>query len=132
MGSSGDNLKLKGRLEVFYKELIPILQRFPKTQRYTLAENIEKETLGCVRLVLEAEYIKSQRLESLKKLRTHLHLITFLLRVSMHNFFIKESVYEKLTRETSEMGRITSGWIKREESQIKLFDKIQSAQESLL
>ncbi len=111
-----DKLKLKGKIEEFYKELIPILQRYPKTQRYTLAENIEKETLKCVRLVFEAEYNKQRRVEVLKSLRTSLHLITFLLRISKRSSFIKEGIYEKLVRDTSEMGRITSVWIKREMS----------------
>lgn len=115
MGTA-DNLKLKGKLEEFYKELIPVLQRFPKTQRYTLAENIEKETLNCVRLVFEAEYVKARRLEALKGLRTNLHMITFLLRISRHGSFITDGIYEKLTHNTLEMGKITSGWIKREET----------------
>lgn len=113
---AGDNLKLKGKIEDFYQELIPILQKFPKTQRYTLAENIEKETLACVKLVFEAEYIKGNRLDSLRKLRTTLHVITFLLRISRKSSFITEGIYEKLTRDTSEMGKITSGWIKNEEA----------------
>lgn len=108
------NLKIKGKIEEFYQELIPILQKFPKTQRYTLAENIEKETLACVRLIFEAEYVKDRRMDALKNLRTNLHVITFLLRVSRKSSFITDGVYEKLVRETSEMGKITSGWIKNE------------------
>lgn len=108
------NLKIKGKIEEFYQELIPILQKFPKTQRYTLAENIEKETLACVRLIFEAEYVKDRRMDALKSLRTSLHVITFLLRVSSKSSFITDGVYEKLVRETSEMGKITSGWIKNE------------------
>lgn len=116
---AGDNLKLKGKIEEFYQGLIPILQKFPKTQRYTLAENIEKETLACVRLVFEAEYVKARRLEALKSLRLGLHVITFLLRVSHKSSFIRDGVYEQLTRETTEMGKIASGWIKSEESSAK-------------
>lgn len=114
--ASGDNLKLKGKLENFYLELIPILQRFPKVQRYTLAENIEKETLECARLIFEAEYGKTGRLEALKKLRTNLHLITFLLRVSHRKSFLKDNAYEMLTGATTEMGKLASSWIKREET----------------
>lgn len=113
---AGDNLKLKGKIEEFYLQLIPILQRFPKAQRYTLAENIEKETLACIKFVLEAEYNKSSRLESLQKLRTILHTITILLRVSSRSSLLKEEAYEQLCRATSELGKITSGWIKNETS----------------
>lgn len=112
---AGDNLKLKGKIEEFYQGLIPILQKFPKTQRYTLAENIEKETLACVKLIFEAEYIKARRSDALKQLRTRLHVITFLLRISAKSSFIKENIYEQLTRDTTEMGKITSGWIKNTE-----------------
>lgn len=125
---AADNLKLKGKIEGFYKDLIPILQRFPKTQRYTLAENIEKETLAGIKLVFEAEYIKVRRLDALKELRTRLHVITFLLRIAAQSSFIKEGIYEKLTRDTSEMGKITSGWIKREENHAKSSDKIATRQ----
>ena len=109
-----------GKIEEFYEELIPILQRFPKVQRYTLAENIEKETLACIRLVFEAAYLANSRLDSLKKLRTRLHMITLLIRVSRKTDLIKtDGIYENLTRKTSEMGKITSGWIKNEEVRLK-------------
>lgn len=113
---AGDNLKLKGKIEEFYLQLIPILQRFPKTQRYTLAETIEKETLMSIKLVLDAEYNKNSRLESLQRLRTTLHTITILLRVSSRSNLLQEAAYEQLCRTTSELGKITSGWIKNESS----------------
>ena len=112
--AGGNNLKLKGKIEEFYKELIPVLQKYPKTQRYTLAENIEKETLNCVRKLFDAEYNKSRRVESLTELRTSLHIITFLLRISIQSKFITENTYEQFVRKTSEIGKITSGWIKTE------------------
>lgn len=115
MGDGG-SLKLKGKIEEFYNELIPILRKYPKTQRYTLAENIEKETLRCVRLILEAKYVKTGREDTLRDLRTCLHLITFLLRISARGSFINEGTYERLTRNLTEMGKITSAWIKREEA----------------
>lgn len=129
---SADNLKLKGKLEEFYTELIPVLQRFPKTQRYTLAENIEKETLRCVRLALEAEYSKAQRQKALSELRTGLHLITFLLRVSFRSSFIKDGIYEKLTHDTLEMGKLTSGWIKRDEAGTPALKKKSTSNDNIL
>ena len=126
-----DNLKLRGKIEEFYQELIPVLQKFPKTQRYTLAENIEKETLACVKLVFEAEYIRHRRLEALKTLRTNLHVITFLIRISKRSSYISDGIYEKLTRETTEMGKITSGWIKNEEAPRKK-PEVKSVQASLV
>ncbi|GEM_PF-1091907 len=107
-------LKLLTKMDHFYKDLVPVLRRFPKTQRYTLAERIEKETLSCARLIYFAAYDRSVRLQSLKTLRVNLHLLTFLLRCSHKQSFISDALYERFVRETAEMGQICSQWIKTE------------------
>lgn len=112
---SGTKLKIVAKAGQFYDKLIPVLRKFPKTQRYTLAENIEKETLACVRLIFRAAYQREARAQSLEDLRTRLHLINFLLRISFQQNFLKEGEYEGLTGMATEMGRMSSQWIKSEE-----------------
>lgn len=119
---SGTKLKLLAKAEQFYDKLIPVLRRFPKTQRYTLAENIEKETLAGIRLIFQAAYHKSDRKRSLEELRTGLHLINFLLRVSHSQKFLTDGMYETLASDVVEMGKISSQWIKNE-NQEKTLEK---------
>jgi hypothetical protein len=107
-------LKLKSQLEDFYIQIIPVLRRFPKVEKYTLAENIEKQVLSSIRLLLIAEYEPKKRMDSLVKLRINFHMTHFLLRVSHTQCFIKAGAYEQLSRQIFEMGKMTTGWIKRE------------------
>lgn len=109
-------LKLLAKMDSFYEALVPALRKFPKTQRYTLAENIENETLSCIKLIYFSAYQKANRVTHLKTLRVNLHLVAFLIRSAHKQGFISDGLYEAFSRQTVEMGQISSQWIKTEES----------------
>lgn len=112
MEENKGKLKLLSKIDKFYATLLPVLRKFPKTQRYTMAINIENELLSCVRLVYFIAYQKYQRAENLKALRIQLHLLNFLIRASHGQNFISDAGYELYAKEVSELGKITSQWLK--------------------
>ena len=107
-------LLLTGKLGRLYKEIIPALRRYPKTQKYTLAQAIENEILLTVKLILGATYQKDKRLQRLNDIRLNLHTIMFLLRTSQETDCMSMGLYEHFAREIDEMGKMSSSWIKAE------------------
>lgn len=107
-------LLLTGKIGRLYKDMIPALRRFPKTQKYTLAQMIENELLSSVKLILGATYQREGRIQRLNDVRLNFHTLAFLLRTSQETDCISMGLYEQFSREIDEMGRMSSSWIKAE------------------
>ncbi len=118
MEKAQGTLKLVTKINSFYEVLVPVLMKFPKAQRYTLAQNIENETLTCIRLVYFAAYQKSQRLENLKTLRVNLHVVGTFLKLSSRLNLLGDNPYKQLFERLDEIGKIASQWIKTEEKHL--------------
>lgn len=102
------------RLEILYLEVIPAIRKFPKDQKFTLGENIDKAFLGVVREFYSASYDKQYRKNALIQMRRQLHEVVFLIRVSHKLSFLSKGLYEKFSKELVEIGKIVSSWIKNE------------------
>ncbi|MCB0370025.1 MAG: four helix bundle protein [Bdellovibrionales bacterium] len=106
------SLKVIQKLEVLLMELLPALRRFPKTERYTLAEKMEKVGLDVVESIYTASYHPQLRNESLNLARTRLHLLGFLLRISRRQGLLSEGLYEIISLKLVEIGKMLTGWEK--------------------
>lgn len=115
MQKSQGTLKLLTKMSRFYETLLPVLRKFPKTQRYTLAQSIENEALLCVRLAFFAAYQKPRRLENLRSLRVSFHVLAKFIRLSSKANILPDTQYKILSEQINEMGKIVSQWIKTEE-----------------
>jgi hypothetical protein len=107
-----NSLKILQKAETLIIDLLPALRKFPKVERYTLAQEIEKECLEFVKHVHIAAYEIDGRLIHLKQARSSLQLVGFLLRLSRRQAFISEGFYELLTNQNIEIGKMLTGWIK--------------------
>lgn len=111
-------VQLLTKAQDFYVGLVPVLRKFPRPERYTLAENIDEKFMKCVDLIYQATYQTEERAEALKALRRSLHLTTFLIS-SAHDLELitagnkekSNDLYKKLVSQLDEMGRMTSSWI---------------------
>lgn len=95
----------------FVAWLIPLTIKFPRQQRFVLAEVLQQEALHFQGLLIEAahhrqpgEWLLSADAE-LDKLRTHLRLAKDLSLISVDQ-------YEYAARLLIEIGRILGGWMK--------------------
>ncbi|MDD3021740.1 MAG: four helix bundle protein [Alphaproteobacteria bacterium] len=108
------NLKLLTKIADFYRDILPVLKKFPKDQRYTLAQRIEERVLSCAEMVYFIAYQKRNRAERLEELRVRLHFLGLLVRLSNEQKFLSDKQYEVFSLRLIEMGRITSKWIQTE------------------
>ncbi len=94
--------------------LIPVTAKFPRQQRFVLAQALQQTALTLQEQLIEASYrqpVRPALLEAditLTKLRTTLRLCRDLEYLSM-------SQYEHVSKMVAEIGRLLGGWIKKAE-----------------
>lgn len=101
------------RIELLYLDLVPVIRKFPKNQRYTLAEKIDEKYISAVEQFYLGSFEKEKRIQAYIQMRGHLHVLVFLLRVSHRLSFISSPLYEKFSKELIEIGKIISSWLKK-------------------
>jgi hypothetical protein len=95
----------------FIAWVIPVTVRFPRSQRFVMAEVIQKEAIQFQALIIEASHHHqpgATLLEAdseLDKLRTHLRLSKDLALISFNQ-------YEHAARLLTEVGKLLGGWMK--------------------
>lgn len=100
------------KIETLIIKIGPFLRRYPKAERFTLAERTEKLLLDSIESIYWATYSKNDRLLKLKSARVQLQIATLLLRLARRQSFLSEGAYEDLALDMIEAGRMLSGWIK--------------------
>ena len=89
--------------------LLPLTVRFPRQQRFVMANALQREALRFQELLIEAIHqpepdTSLRRADAeLDKLRTHL-------RMSLDLKLIRPGQYEHAARMTTEIGRLLGGW----------------------
>ena len=93
------------------KWLIPVTVKFPRQQRFVLAEALQKDALLFQEQIIDAALSKEPRPllkqadGSLTKLRTHL-------RLSHELGLLGKGQYQHVSKMVDEIGRLLGAWIK--------------------
>jgi hypothetical protein len=94
--------------------LIPLTLKFPKSQRFLLAERLSKMALDFYDLILDAvmepEH-EEEKLDAADKLLTKIRLYV---RMSHDLGCISPGQFEHAARRTDEMGRLIGGWKRKQ------------------
>jgi hypothetical protein len=94
---------------------IPQLKKFPRDQRFLLGDRIESHLLDILELLLSAHYSKEKR-DFLTKANLKLDILRFLFRLSFDMAYLSKKGYEYISMHLDEVGRMTGGWIRQQES----------------
>lgn len=100
------------KIENFNLALLPVLKKYPKNERYTLAEKTENFFLQGTESIYWGSYERRERGHHLCKARIQFQMAGYLLRIGRRMGFISEGQYEKLSVDLIEIGKMVSGWIK--------------------
>lgn len=104
-------------LKIFEKtyELIlwiyPAVNKFPKTQRFVLGQQIENTMLNLLKGIIQANAERS-KLPYLKQVSVELDKLRILIRLSKDLKFINIKQYEFAVIKINEIGKMLGGWIK--------------------
>ena len=91
-------------LEDFFVELMPVIRRFPKQERFALGSFMETTILEAVSLLHDYIYI-NKNADILMRAKGRIHLILFLTRVARRMGYISEGQYEIFSHRLVQVGR---------------------------
>ena len=90
--------------------LLPLTLKFPKSQRFLLAERLSKMALDFYDLILEAVMEPARQEERLDEADRLLSKIRLYLRLSHDLRCISPGQWEHAARQVDELGRLLGGW----------------------
>lgn len=101
------------KLFVLYEITHKLIFKFPKHERYTLGEKIERTILDAIELFVFANQIsKYEKEKVLAKANSKVELLKILFRISLNCEILEARVYLDIEDKLQEAGKMTQGWIK--------------------
>lgn len=111
MPESNDNILTK--TYDLIKGIVPLINTFPRNQRYILGEHLEKMALETLELFIEAYYLpKEHKRSKLHRVNLQLEKLRYLIRLCYELGFYNSTKMAQLSQQLLEIGRMTGGWIK--------------------
>jgi len=87
--------------------------KFPKHERYSLGEKIERSILDSIEIfILANQATKFEKEKILLKANSKIELLKILFRISLNCKIIEFKEYLEMENKLQEIGRMTQGWIK--------------------
>lgn len=99
------------------KWMVPIVERLPRTHRFTLGDRIIKELYSLLEALIAARYTKIGRLSALQELNARLQVLRYQCRLLMDFELVSLKRYEYMHRQINEIGQDLGGWIKQQQPQ---------------
>lgn len=99
------------RMYDFILYLFPIVDRFPKHEKFALCVNIKNCCIEIARLIVRANKARNKR-PLLFDVDVALEELRLLLRLSRDRRHLSNKSYEHSARQLTEVGRLLGGWLK--------------------
>jgi hypothetical protein len=94
---------------------MPILNRFPKNQRFVLAQQIQNALLDAAKLITRAN-IEHDKRSTLIELDIVLDQARLLIRIAHDLNLLSHRHYGHMAMRLNEIGRLLGGWRKQQEA----------------
>ncbi|MGE3549635.1 MAG: diversity-generating retroelement protein Avd [Geobacter sp.] len=105
------DLVIYQRMYDFMLYLFPIVDRFPKHEKFALCVNIKNCCIETARLIVRANKARNKR-PLLFDIDVALEELRLLLRFSRDRRHLSNKSYECSARQIGEVGRLLGGWLK--------------------
>ena len=92
--------------------MYPLINKFPKKQRFVLGQQIENTVLEILKGIIQANSERN-KLPYLKQISVELDKLRILIRLSKDLKFISIRQYSFAAGKINEIGKMLGGWIKR-------------------
>lgn len=106
-----DNLIIYQKIYDFTLYLFPIVDRFPKFEKFVICTMLKTCVLGMAKGVIRANKSRNKK-PLLYDIDVQLEELKFLLRLSHDRKYLSHRSYEQSSKLTAEIGRLLGGWIK--------------------
>lgn len=92
--------------------LFPLTMRFPKSQRFVLAQRIENTALSILELIIEAN-ARRHKPPCIQEALVKLELLQVLIRFAKDQQLLSLRKYETSSKHLAEIGRLLGGWLRQ-------------------
>ncbi|MEX0877356.1 MAG: diversity-generating retroelement protein Avd [Candidatus Spechtbacterales bacterium] len=106
-----DNLSIFEKTYELILWLYPTVNKFPKSQRFVLGQQIENTILNILQKIIEANQERN-KLIHLKQISVELDKLRVLTRLAKDLKFISVKQYQFAAENINEIGKMLGGWIK--------------------
>jgi four helix bundle protein len=106
-----NNLKLYQKMYDLILYSFPIIDRFPKKQKFVLGQQIENCMIEITKLIVHANKLKSRR-SKLFEIDIELEKLRLLVRLAKDLGFMSIKKYGNHAEKINEIGKILGGWMK--------------------
>ena len=90
---------------------LPIIDRFPKKQKFVLGQQIESCMIETAKLIIHANKLRDRKAK-LCEIDIELEKLRFLVRLAKDLGFMSIKKYGNHAEKINEIGRILGGWMK--------------------
>ena len=87
------------------------VEKFPRSQKFTLGDRIVNISLDTLDLLIEATYTRD-RLALLRKANVQLEKLRYLIRICHDLKLLSAKQYAYVSNEINEAGKLVGGWIR--------------------
>lgn len=95
------------------KTTIPVLNRFPKSQKFVLGDRIQTQITDLLELYIKAFYSSGkEKLPLLHQANINLEIIRHHFRLAFDLGLYNSNRYQDFAKKLHEIGKMTGGWIK--------------------
>lgn len=95
------------------KDTIPVLNRFPRSQKFTLGDRIQNQISDLLEQYIKAYYSPpKEKLALLLQANISLEIIRHYFRLAFDLGLYKSTKYHEFAKKLHEIGKMTGGWIK--------------------
>lgn len=96
------------------KWIVPIIDRLPRSHRFTLGDRIVNELYNLLDQLITVRYARSGKLSALQALNTRLQVLRYQCRLLLDLELISVKRYEFMHRQINGIGMELGGWIKQQ------------------
>jgi four helix bundle protein len=107
-----DDLIIYQKTYDFMLWLHPVVNKFPQSQRFVLAQKIENKTIDLIHSMIVANALRDKSV-TLQQASIELDELRILIRLSKDLHFVNVKQYGVAAEKMNEIGRLLSGWMNR-------------------
>lgn len=105
------NLIIYQKIYDFTLYVFPIINRFPKSQKFVLGQQIENCLINLTKQIIHANKLRN-KISKLYEIDIELEKLRFLIRLTKDLKFINVERYGHFCKLTDEIGKLLGGWLK--------------------
>ncbi len=106
------DLKVYRRSEELLYKVYPRLKNYPKSEKFSLCQNIKDNFFNLMRCISLGNSVKSKRMQYLQEADGYLQVLKVLMKLSKQRRYISIGFYQDIDLELTEINKLLSGYIK--------------------